>query len=131
MQDSAIADRFRQMRQALHLTQADVARVLGVTPVTISKIENGNTNPRPAAITLLCETYGVSEEWLKNGTGPMMVPDPETVVSGTEDRPPEILTFCEAVMASFLKLTNDEKRTVLRFIRDISNSMSDPDEEQR
>ncbi len=131
MQDRAIADRFRQMRKALHLTQADVARVLGVTQVTISKIENGGTSPRLAAISLICETYGVSKGWLINGTGPMLAPDPEPAEPDPGEHQPEILTFCEAVMTSFLKLTNEEKGTVLRFIRDISNSMSDPDEEQR
>lgn len=42
------------------LTQAEVAKELGVAPSTVRNWENGKTYPKQPAIERMCELYGVS-----------------------------------------------------------------------
>lgn len=122
-----MGDRLRQMREALHLSQADVAKVLGVSPGTISKIEIGLTSPRPATITLLCKAYGVSEEWFRNGNGPML--DPTPTESSQEKIPLDMQTVCDAIMKTFRTLTEEQQDIVLEYIQNLVDTLSKSEED--
>jgi excisionase family DNA binding protein len=55
----AKTDRLRELREALGLTQADVARHLGVAPSQVSRWEAGDRRPRPDRIRALLEVLEV------------------------------------------------------------------------
>lgn len=55
------------LREKKGLTQADIARQLGVTPAAVSKWENGSSKPRVEVLFQLAEILSVSPEELMAG----------------------------------------------------------------
>ncbi len=71
-----IGDRMKILRKnECLMTQAEFAKILGVTNAHISKIEKGLTTPSEALIKLICKTFSVSEYWLKDGIMPVYIED--------------------------------------------------------
>ena len=67
-----INNRFKIARETLKLSQRDVAEQIGIGATAISRIESGGNNPAERTVKLFCSKLGVSEDWLRTGSGPMM-----------------------------------------------------------
>ena len=70
-------ERIKKLRKTLDLTQREFGERIGVKGNTIAQYELGRNEPIDAVISLICREYGVSEEWLKNGSGEMFEEIPE------------------------------------------------------
>lgn len=68
-----IKDRVKAIRKYYNLTQQDLADKLGIKRSTIATYESGRNQPIDAVITLICREFSVNEEWLRNGTGEMLM----------------------------------------------------------
>ncbi len=66
-----IGERIKKMRKELNLTQQGFAERMNLKQNTITRIETGSTSPSPAVISLICRTFRVREEWLREGIEPM------------------------------------------------------------
>ena len=62
-----INERFRFLREFLGLSQEDFAAKAHRTRSEIKNIEYCKTTPKEEVISSICATYGIREEWLKNG----------------------------------------------------------------
>ena len=62
-----LGQRVRHSRQALKITQQELARVLGVTPQYISLIEHDQAAPSLTMLPKLAEELGVSADYLLSG----------------------------------------------------------------
>ena len=65
-----VNERIRLVRREFHLTQDEFASRLGLKRNSITMIESG----RPTSdqtIFAICREFGISEEWLRTGTGEM------------------------------------------------------------
>lgn len=75
-----INERFRIVRKALEMNQAEYSKVLGITRSGINEIENGRRNVTDKHIKLLCikpiNGKSINEEWLRSGTGEMFKQHP-------------------------------------------------------
>lgn len=96
-------ERIKQIRKNNNLTQQEFAEWLGVGRSTIAGYESGERIPVSAVITLICREFGISEEWLRYGTGQMQ--------SGVS-REKEIA----ALMRSSLRGTEEFKEAVIRIV---------------
>lgn len=67
---NTLAERFKLAREALGMSQADVARRAGVRQSTIGNIEAG-TRSNPRKLLQLARALCVLPEWLQDGSGPM------------------------------------------------------------
>jgi transcriptional regulator with XRE-family HTH domain len=67
-----IGGRVTALRIKLGLKQTEFAAKIGVTSSLISRIEKGETPLTEANIHLICLTFGVREEWLRDGNGEML-----------------------------------------------------------
>lgn len=56
--------RFREIRKKSGDTQSDVAALLGVSDSQISEIENGNKTTSVERLSIICEHYHVSADYL-------------------------------------------------------------------
>lgn len=75
MADDGLGYRIGQRRAALGLTQADLARRLGLSPAAVSYWETGATKSiRLDHFFALADVLECSPRWLATGAG---VPDPE------------------------------------------------------
>ncbi len=64
-------ERIKELRKELGLTLEKFGERLGVTKVTISRLENGINNVTDQMFKSICREFDVSEEWLRDGTGEM------------------------------------------------------------
>lgn len=62
-----IANRIKELRLELGLTQKELGRKVGVTPVTISKWELDTAKPKSHSLLRLCKIFNVDTEWLTYG----------------------------------------------------------------
>jgi len=76
--------RIKELREKLNLNRVKFAKKIGFTGQFISALESEKTALTEANIRLICFTFGVNEEWLRNGTGEMM--DEEAMLSEREKR---------------------------------------------
>lgn len=67
-----IAQNIRELRNHLSLSQTAFGERLNVSRNVINNLELGRVEPNDMMIAHICNTYGVSEKWLRTGSGPMM-----------------------------------------------------------
>jgi transcriptional regulator with XRE-family HTH domain len=75
-------ERVTEIRKAKGLNQTDFARKIGITQASLSLIELGKSKLTEANIRLICLSFGVNEEWLREGKGEML--DDEALLSERE-----------------------------------------------
>lgn len=68
-----INTRLANLRKALGISQASFAEKIGISPNNISRYESGNRVPAENTILLICKTFDVNYDWLKNGNGEMFI----------------------------------------------------------
>lgn len=66
-------DRLQEVLRLKGIKQAGLARTLNLSNASVSKICNGKSKPSAQSITLICERFGIREEWLRTGKGEMQV----------------------------------------------------------
>ena len=64
-------NRIREVRKALHMTQADFGAKIGVRGNTVTGYETGQRAPSDAVIVSICREFHVDEHWLRTGDGKM------------------------------------------------------------
>lgn len=124
-----IHERVRELRKNfLHMSQKEFGERLGVSRSVINNIEL-NALARPdqklSLIKLMCKEFSVSEEWLLNGTGPMLLQDNTSILHrmASEYRLSE--REC-AVVSAFLELEPQDRAGVMRYIDSIVDKLSSP-----
>lgn len=71
--DIMMAQRLREAREAVGLTQQKVAELLRISRSAVSQWENGETQPDIDKIKELCQIYKTSTDWLLRGIDPAKV----------------------------------------------------------
>lgn len=66
-------DRFKAIRKHFALTQEQFAKRINKTSSFVSTVETGRCGLSPATFDTICRVFGVNEEWLRSGTGEMLV----------------------------------------------------------
>lgn len=65
-------ERIKTLRKSLKLTQQSFAESLNIGKSTVEAYEYGRSNIPERTIKDICRIYGVSEEWLRTGSGDML-----------------------------------------------------------
>ena len=66
--------RIKKVRQFYGLTQSDFGQRIGVKGNTVTNYENGLRSPSETVLMAISREFGISLEWLKDGTGDMLIP---------------------------------------------------------
>lgn len=64
-------ERFREVRKALNLTQAEIADKIGIKQSTVTAYETGNREVSDRTIKSICSVFSVNEDWFRYGEGEM------------------------------------------------------------
>lgn len=59
-------------KNILKLSMEEFGEHIGISKSAVSQIESGTNNPSERTIKLICSKFGISDDWLRNGTEPMM-----------------------------------------------------------
>lgn len=68
-----LSERIRELIRVRRKKKAEFARALNVSQAFVSQMCSGERMPSNRTIADICREFDVSEEWLRNGTGPMFV----------------------------------------------------------
>ena len=69
MENTTIFERVKFVRKTLNMNQKDFGRMIGLTQTSLSMIEVGTNILTEKNIKLICATFNVREEWLREGKG--------------------------------------------------------------
>lgn len=67
-------DRVKALRKALKMSQTEFGKAVGVSLSAEQKWESGENAVSDAVLLLMCQKFGVSEAWLREGIGEMFEP---------------------------------------------------------
>ena len=96
-----LADRMRYLMKALKVKQKDFAKTCGVTENYISLLVTGRrTSISEPMYRLICQVYGVSETWLKTGSGEPFKGKEEEIKKDLQDK---ISVIMEAMSSAQLQ----------------------------
>lgn len=68
-----LSERIRELIRVRRKKKSEFARALNVSQAFVSQMCSGERMPSDRTIADICREFDVSEEWLRNGTGPMFV----------------------------------------------------------
>ena len=71
MENMTIYKRMKLVRKTLKMNQKNFAKMIGLTQTSLSMIEVGTNILTEKNIKLICATFNVREEWLRDGKGTM------------------------------------------------------------
>lgn len=111
-------ERIIQLRKALRYTQGAFGEKIGLTASGVSNIENGIREIQERHILLILSAFPqVSEEWLRNGTGPMFIQDDSPIrqIMQKYDFPGIVQQFLEA----YNRLDPDEQKAVYKYTTEL------------
>lgn len=97
-------NRIRDLRSARGMQQADLAKELSVSRVSISRYETGERDPDIETILRLCEIFGCTSDYLL-GRSPVPSPDldpqEEAMLLAWRRATPEIRAIVETALAPY------------------------------
>jgi len=70
-ENRGIIDRFIQIRTKKGFSQEKMGKELGISGSAVSQIEMGQTIINEKHIKLISGVFGINEEWLRTGEGPI------------------------------------------------------------
>lgn len=118
-----IGQRIRAVRKHYGLNQTDFGEKIGLKQTAIGLYENDQRGVADRTILLICEKYGVREEWLRNETGEMFVESDSTILSqltseyGLDD-------FERVLVEGFLKMRPDERKVIKSYVRNMIDALT-------
>lgn len=115
--------RIKEVREAKGLSQADFAEMLNLKRNSISLIEVGKRNPSDRTIVDICDTFNVSEEWLRTGEGEMFVEIPSSTMDQLK-KEFNLDDFSYNLVYQYLKLDADQRQAVRDFFYNVVESGS-------
>lgn len=114
-----------QLRKALHLTQEEFAKKLGITGSGLSNIESGKRSLTEQMIKAICREFNVSYAWLTEGLGDMFVSeDMETMAFFDRIMAGENET-AKALFKAFAKLDDSDWETLRKIIKEANKYLEE------
>lgn len=105
--NNGFVERLTDTLSRLGIAQAELARRVGMSPVTLYRIFRRNSQPKQSTLTKIAQALGVSPAWLAHGSDAMPQP-------GFENNAPWIV-FQLPIQRPHLRVTEDEARALVMF----------------
>jgi transcriptional regulator with XRE-family HTH domain len=105
MEELTVQERLIALRKSLKLNQVEFAKKLGVTQPSVSALELGKMALTEQNIKLLSFIFGVSEQWLRAGSGAMYLDNSAEIK--------ELLEIFDRLSSASRKMVLELARTVL------------------
>lgn len=122
-----IGERIRLVRKETGLNQTDFGEKVGLRQSSLGQIESGVRNATDRTIFLICEKYGVLEEWLRNGTGEMFVESDSTIVSQLSDEY-GLDAFEKAMISGFISMKPEQRAMLKEWVKSSMCKVFDDEE---
>lgn len=114
------SERVKMLRKELDLTMDRFGEKLGVKKSTISGIESGARGLTSQMATAICREFGVSMEWLQEGTGPMFAEQPSADLGDLVTRY-HLDQYDQAFVLEYMELAPEARAIVKQYMMDVLN----------
>ena len=127
-----INQRIRNLRKELGLSQKDFGLKIGLGQAAVSRLEQPNVVVIEQNIRLICETFGITETWLRTGEG-----EREAVSAASDPflplRQKHQLSFIEEqVLRIYFKLDETAREAVCQYVQAVAEAIAEaPPVEER
>lgn len=119
-----LGERVRKIRRQKDLTQQDFGKRIGIKSNSVSLIESGGRNASDQVILAICREFGISEEWLRTGTGEMFEPEATNALDAlVKER--GISRAEQILIEKFLNLKPENRQAVMDYLLDVAAAISD------
>ena len=122
-------DRLKLLRKTLGLNQVDFGTRIGIGGTAISKFESGVNAISDTLVLLVCREFNVNEAWLRNGTGEMFTHTSNDLVAELSETY-HLGTYGEQLLATYLQLSDADKRAVERFVSQLTANVQKAEDAQ-
>lgn len=124
-------ERIKELRKALHMTQAEFGAMIGLGNTAIAGYEIGRRDPSDAVILSICREFGVSEAWLRYGDGAMFPPQTRNerlalLINDVMSDQPD--SFRQRLFLALADLNTEQWRAAEAFARKLAGLPPDPPE---
>lgn len=124
-------ERIKELRKALHMTQAEFGAMIGLGNTAIAGYEIGRRDPSDAVILSICREFGVSEAWLRYGDGEMFPPQTRNerlalLINDVMSDQPD--SFRQRLFLALADLNTEQWRAAEAFARKLAGLPPDPPE---
>ena len=119
-------DRIKKLRKSLDMKQQEFADRIGVKRNTIGQYEIGRNEPIDTVINLICREFGVSEEWLRTGSGEMFSPAPTDVLDQLAQKY-KLSNAAYIMIEKFVNLNPDKQAGLIDFCMEVSKAIIESD----
>jgi transcriptional regulator with XRE-family HTH domain len=113
------AARLRDMRSERGLSKSGLARAVGVSTTCVWNWEEGNTNPRPAALGRIATALATTEAYLERGVSPKELreaaEDRGSASSSVRDGVGAVVLRAREEIAAAAGLTVNQVKVVLEY----------------
>lgn len=122
-----MGERFKQVRNALGLTQQAIADELDCTIGVVTNIEYDRAKPNKFFVSSFCKRYHVNQHWLETGEGEMFISVSRDEIIA--ERMMQVLSgpdsFKKAFISVMMQLDDDGWALVQKFAEDLTEQMKD------
>lgn len=119
-------ERVKKLRKTLDLTQQAFADKLGVKRNTVGQWECGINAITDQIVFSICREFNVNEEWLRNGTGDMFVPEAVDEVDALVTK--YGLSYADRILIEkYINAKSDTRNAIVNFIRNVSAALDNED----
>ena len=120
-------ERVKAIRKAKALTLEKFGDQLGVTKVTISRLENGDRGITDQMCRSICREFGVSETWLRTGEGEMFLHETSNEVEALAQKY-DLSPKSKALVEQFVTLRPEIQDGIIDFIESAAAAFAQLDE---
>ena len=123
-------DRIKYLRkEVLQKSQKDFAEDLGLSENFVWMIEKGNRVPSDRTISDICRIFNVNERWLREGTEPKFMPEPDD----DTDYINELLTdsdnpfvgLIKSIMHVYMELSPEDRKKAIAFASSLQDKIKE------
>lgn len=126
---STINERFREVRDALNLSQEDFASIANRTRSEIKNIEYNKTSPKEEVIKAVCAAHGINRRYLEHGELPMLLPEPDADTDYISELLNELdnpfVDIIKSIMDVYITLDSDDKKKATEFARSLKQKIKE------
>lgn len=112
-----VGERIRTVRKDAGLTLRAMGNRIAITNGALSQIETGRANPSDQTIRMISREFGVREDWLRTGTGPMYTPSPADELDALLDAY-SLPRFLRGLFERYAKLPEEARRELEHMIEE-------------
>ena len=122
-----VGERIRHFRkQVLKMTQEEFASKINVSRSNLGNIEISRISATDRVISDICNSFSISEEWLRTGEGEMQRETESTLFSAFA-RQYDLSEKERQAARYLLSLTSEDRQQILRVVEGLARAMQDDD----